>query len=300
MRCEFGALFSSSSAALAWCAKTGWLQEQPAFTFASMTSPSQSFPMSLPAFGFALGKTSGHMARSMMLSEMLCFLQHPGVKEPKEVKKLIVEENLLGKPTFSSRVKSFHHLVQLYGLDASLPLFRVFQQFSALDPSSVPLMAATCVFCRDPQFRHSFSLIEALRVGETLPRERMEMHLEEAFPSRFSTAMKKSLAQNVNTSWTVCGHLAGRRKKTRTEPNPSLLATTYAMFAGFLAGFRGEILVHSVFGRLAGVAPQQVISHLKDASRHGWVLLKHSGGVTEIDFSPLLSEQELSLLHGAA
>jgi hypothetical protein len=265
-----------------------------------MISSPLSFPISIPALGFANGKTGGHMARSMMLNEILTVLQHTQVHGAGEFRRVIIEENLLGKPTSSSRIKSFRHLVELYGLNVSMPLFRAFQQFAALDPTSVPLLAATCVFCRDPQFRHSFSLIENLQIGETLSRERMELHLEQAFPNRFSPAMKQSLAQNVNTSWTGCGYLAGRQRKTRTEPTPSLLATTYAMFAGFLAGFRGEILVQSVFGRLAGAAPQQIISHLKDASRQGWVVLKHSGGVTEIDFAPLLSEQELSLLYGAA
>jgi hypothetical protein len=115
----------------------------------------------------------------------------------------------------------------------------------------------------------------------------MEQHLEEGFPGQFSEAMKKSLAQNVNTTWTACGHLEGRAKKTRSLPRPGWAASTYAMFVGYLLGLRGEILLNSVFSRLVASAPSQITAHLSaSASRH-WLRLRHAGGVIEIDFSQL-------------
>jgi hypothetical protein len=42
----------------------------------------------------------------------------------------------------------------------------------------------------------------------------MEQHLENGFPGRFSSAMKKSMAQNVNTTWTFGGHLSGKAALT--------------------------------------------------------------------------------------
>lgn len=214
-------------------------------------------------------------------------------------KQAILEDNALGKPTFSSRDKSFRHLVQLYGLDSSFVLFRTLRRLADTDSESLPLMAMICVYCRDTQLRQSFALIDQLRIGEVLPRERMEAHIEEGFSGRFSAAMKKSLAQNVNTTWTASGHLAGKAIKTRTMPRPRFVATTYAMFAGYLLGLRGEILLGSVFGRLAAAEPQTVISHLTLAASRGWLKMRYGGGVTELDFSPLLAPEEEALLHGA-
>jgi hypothetical protein len=263
--------------------------------------PFLNFDPFLDSFGFASRKSGGgHLARSMMLGEVSLLLRHPELKDPSAFKQAIAEDNLLGKATFSSRLKSFRHLSELYGLDSSQALFRIFQQFAAIDAASIPLMAAVCAFGRDPQLRCSFALMEKVGVGENCPRAMMEAHLEEAFPSRFSPATKKSLAQNVMTSWSACGHLVGKVKKTKANPKPTVLATTYAMFAGYLAGFRGEILVDSVFARLVGADAQQVIAHLKESARQGRVRLRHAGGVTEIDFSQLLTEDELSLLHGAS
>lgn len=240
------------------------------------------------------------MARSMMLSEFRLLLQESREASLADFRRLIEEENLLGKPTFASRQKSIRHLIELYGLEASQALFRVLLRFATLAPDSLPLLALVCVFCRDPQLRGSFTLLEQTNPATPIPRRLMEEHLETLFPDRFSPAMKQSLAQNVNTTWTVTGHLQGRTTKTRTIPTPSFLATTYALFAGYLAGLRGDFLLQSVFSRLVAVSPPQAIEHLKEASKQGFLRLRHAGGVTEIDFSPLLNESELSSLHGTA
>lgn len=256
------------------------------------------FPAELAPLGFSPNRTGGHMARSMMLQELteLC-RSVPAEMEPEGYQRVIVEENLLGKPTLSSRQKTYRHLVELYGLEPGLPLFRILRKLAAEDPLSIPLMGMVCTFCRDLQLRHSFTLIESLRSGEVLPRVRMEQHLESGFPGVFSDAMKKSLAQNVNTTWTGSGHLQGRSTKRRTLPKPRLCASTYAMLAGWLAGLRGHILLESVFSRLVALESDQIVSHLAEASARGWLRFRHAGGVTEIDFTPIFTEQELTLLH---
>lgn len=261
------------------------------------------FPPILPVsqrFGFSANRTGGHMARSMMLSELATLAQAllPATARP-EYRTAILEGNVLGKPTFSSREKSFRHLVQLYGLDPQLALFRVLRELTAADPASRPLVALTCAFCRDAQLRHSFALIETLKPGEALARERMEAHLETGFPGRFSPAMKQSLARNVNATWTSAGHLAGRSHKRRAVPTARMAASVYALFAGYLLGVRGEILLQSVFARLVAADPSLVAHHLAAASARGWLRFRQGGGVVEIDCSPLLTAPEQEWLHDA-
>ena len=126
----------------------------------------------------------------------------------------------------------------------------------------------------------------------------MERHLERIFPNRYSEAMKKSLAQNVNTSWRDSGHLIGRSKKQRIIPQPTVHGTIYAMFAGYLLGLRGIMLTDSVFSRLVGVDPRQAISNLQAGAIRGWCKVRHAGDVLQIDFSPLLTPQEQEIIHG--
>jgi hypothetical protein len=257
----------------------------------------------IPAHAFKLGfsenRTGGHMSRSMMVDEItiLCKNLHLDAT-PEAYKKAILDDNILGKPTFSSRQKSFRHLVELYSLDPSRTLFRIFRKLVENDPSGLPLLAMICTFCRDPQLRYGFLLIDSLRIGEVLSRERMEEHLESGFPDRFSVAMKRSLAQNINTTWTVSGHLSGRVIKRRTAPEPQFTATIYAMLAGYLAGLRGEMLIESIFGHLVAQESTVPKSHLAAGAGRGWLRYRSAGGVTEIDFSPMLTQQEREILHG--
>lgn len=64
---------------------------------------------------------------------------------------------------------------------------------------ALPQLCLVSAYAHVPQLRHSFELIRTLRPGEALERSTMEQHLENGFPGRFSPAMKKSMAQNVNT-----------------------------------------------------------------------------------------------------
>lgn len=256
-----------------------------------------SFSAQLEPFGFSAKLTGGHMARSMMFEEMRIIQESLPLEAKKEdFKRAIVEENILGKPTQSSREKSFHHLLELYGMDPGLALFRVLRTLGSADRGSFPLIAATCVYARDAQLRASFELIQTKRDGQDIPRVEMEEHLETSFPKRFSPAMKKSLAQNVNTSWTFCGHLEGRSKKIRRNPIAGFGAVTFAMFEGWLSGLRGEILLTSVYARLVNAEPGTILHQLRQASAQQWLRLRSGGGVTEIDFSPLLTPSEVSLL----
>ena len=124
--------------------------------------------------------------------------------------KAIVDENVLEKPTLSSRKKSLRHLMELYGMDPSKALLRVLWDFGHVDLDSLHQLCLVCAYARDPQLRHSFELVRTLHLGEVLERVAMEQHLEIGFPGRFSPAMRKSMAQNVNTTWTFGGHLAGK------------------------------------------------------------------------------------------
>jgi len=250
------------------------------------------------ALGFFNAKTGGHMARSMMLKEITKALQVlPEDAGPQDFKKAIEEENCLGMPTFSSRKKSFSHLIELYGLDPKKALFRVLRKVFKADPAALPISAMICTYGRDAQLRHSFKLIRSLQPGEVLKRERMEEFLEEGFPSRFSPAMKKSLAQNVNTTWTYSGHLEGRSVKKRSIPSPRPASTAYAIFSGYLVGLRSQLLLGSEFSQLAGVDNHSALTHLSWATNQGWLRLRNAGGITEIDFSPLLTPQENELCH---
>ncbi|MBV5304384.1 MAG: hypothetical protein JZU70_09335 [Chlorobium sp.] len=250
------------------------------------------------SLGFSNNKLGGHSSRSMMLNEMhLLVSSLPLTVSIPDFAKAIVDENILEKPTLSSRKMSLSHLVELYGLDQSKPLFRVFWDFAHADGDSLPQLCVVCAYARDPQLRYSFEFVRNLHQGEVLSRIEMEQHLENGFPNRFSPAMKKSMAQNVNTSWTFSGHLEGKVKKIRRLPEPRPVSAAYAMFAGYLTGLRGTRLLDSPYASLVSSTRSQLQAALSLASAKGLLSLKQAAGIVEFDFSNLLTPKEQELLH---
>ncbi|MEQ1765234.1 MAG: hypothetical protein ABL984_19050 [Pyrinomonadaceae bacterium] len=248
--------------------------------------------------GFSSNSTGGHMGRSMMLNEMDALVAALSVTATKDdFVRAIIDENVLGKPTLSSRKESLTRLNQIYGLDPATAVFRTLWRFGHLDPSSLPQLCLICAYSRDPQLRHSFSFIRALKPGELLVRSLMEEHLAQGFPNRFSSGMLASMARNVNTTWSFGEHLTGKVKKVRTLPQPRPITAAYAMFVGYLSGLRGEQLLGSVFADLIGANRTQLLSALSLASAQGVMSLKQAAGIVEFDFANLLTSEEQTLIH---
>ena len=62
----------------------------------------------------------------------------------------IVDENLLGKATRSTRLKAARHLTNLYALDPSKTVFRLLRHFWAADQRGRPMLAYLAASARDP------------------------------------------------------------------------------------------------------------------------------------------------------
>jgi hypothetical protein len=74
----------------------------------------------------------------MMLDELTLLLKGTRADASRETSgKAVVEENLLGKPTASSREKTNFHLQRAYTLDYSKVLWRVLRQFFEREPQAL-------------------------------------------------------------------------------------------------------------------------------------------------------------------
>ena len=79
--------------------------------------------------GFRFGDKGTHSSRTIMFEELSILLR---VSQPsfnhEEYRKVIVQENCLGKRTVSTRKLSHQRLSELYALDGEVLLFRVMRQ----------------------------------------------------------------------------------------------------------------------------------------------------------------------------
>lgn len=96
----------------------------------------------LAALGFRVADSGPHTSKTLMLQELEALLAVvPAEATAKAYRAAIVEENVLGKRTLSTRKETASRLTALHGLDPSKPLFRVLRRLWAVDPEAHPQLA---------------------------------------------------------------------------------------------------------------------------------------------------------------
>jgi hypothetical protein len=244
-------------------------------------------------YGYKLEGSGAHSARSMMLAELKALFQSTAPEASKEqYKSDICDYNLLDKPTVKSRNLTYRHLVDLYGLDTAIPLFRVFRSLWPLAEQGQPVLALQVALVRDPLLRLSLDFIMEKPLGDLVVREEVEELLRTPDPVRFSPASLKSFAQNINGSWTQAGILKGKARKIRVKPIVTFSNVVFAMFLAYLEGATGERLLQSRWCVLLGLSEDELSELAVVAGQRGIIDFKQSGGVIEARFSQFLSAEE--------
>jgi len=253
-----------------------------------------------PEFGFKVGVSGAHTARTMMLADLTTLLgAAPAEAKRADFSRLIVEENLLGKRTTSNRWLTGRHLADLYALDHSVTVFRLLRLFWSADASSRPMLALLCAQGRDALLRLSAKKVLEMKPGETLTSGDFVDFFNRELPGRFSEAMTLSLAQNIAASWAQAGFFKGKIHKVRTRPVVTPATAAYALALGYLCGLHGQLLIESDWARLLDTPRDQIIRLAQEASKRNWLDFKGAGNIFEISFRQLLTPREIQASHGA-
>ena len=248
--------------------------------------------------GFRFDRGGAHTARTMMLQELEALLAHVDRVEATSADYLraIDEENCLRKRSQKTRVLTYRHLRELYALDPSVLIFRALLFFWQRDTAARPLLALLCAYARDSVLRSTAPVILAQPEGATITRESVEAFIDDLEPGRFSSATLKSVAQNVNSSWTQAGHLTGKVRKIRSRPSPTAGSAAFALLLGYLTGARGQTLFCTEYAKLLGCSKDRTMELAEEASRRGWIVVKRLGDVVEVLFPNLLTAEDLECL----
>ena len=248
----------------------------------------------LQAFGFSFERGGVHTSRTMMLDELRTLLSTVADQEAAKADYLeaIQTANCLGKRSGKTRLLTFRHLADLYGLDPNLLLFRALRFLWNRDEAGQPLLALLCAYARDPILRGTAPLILKKTPGSHVTREEVETHIDQQEPGRFSAATLKSTAQNINSTWTKAGLLTGRARKFRSQPTATAGAVAYALLLAHVTGQRGEHLFSNEYMALLDCSHEQALTLAEDASRRGWIVLKRIGKVIEVQFPALLTAED--------
>ena len=118
---------------------------------------------------FGLKFTGGgtHISRTIMLAELKEVLAAvPAGSPASDYRDAILQRNVLGKTTDSTRQKSLHHLRELYALDDEVPIFKLLRALHAMDAASLPLLAMQIAWSRDHLLRSTTPAIFDVPEGD--------------------------------------------------------------------------------------------------------------------------------------
>lgn len=255
----------------------------------SPTGFSQGSP-ALQELGLKFSPGGAHISRTIMLAELERVLAFVPMGAPgSEYRSAILDSNVLGKTTVSTRQKSLRHLRELYAVDGTVPIFGALRKLHALDSASLPLLAVLVAWSRDSLFRATSPAVLEASEGDLITPSTLAQSVAAAFPGQYSELNQNKVARNAASSWTQSGHLLGRSKKTRHRVQPTPVAATLAFFLGQAAGFHGVTVFSNPWCRLLDLDAERARSLGQEAHRAGLLNLRSIGDVVEITF-PLLEE----------
>lgn len=245
----------------------------------------------LEKFGLKFSSGGAHISRTMMLAELGAVLAAvPVGSSSAEYRAAILQRNVLGKTTDSTRQKSLRHLRELYALNESLPIFALLRRLQAIDRgASLPLLAVQVAWSRDPLLRATTQPVLDASVGDLVERASLVQAFEAAFPNQYSDASLKTTTQNAASSWTQSGHLAGHARKIRRQVRPTAVSLTMALFLGQVAGYHGAAVFASPWVRLLDLGADRARAMAQEAHRAELLNLRAVGEVVELNF-PLFAD----------
>jgi hypothetical protein len=252
------------------------------------------FPLASTAlvqFGYKFTAGGAHISRTLMLKELVSVLDAIPFGTANSVyRDAVLQRNILGKATDSTRHKSLRHLRELYGLEESTPLFCLLRRLHGIDATSLPLLAVQVAWARDPLLRAT-----TLPVLETSDGERVETGfladaLEMTYPNQYSLLNRNKIARNASSSWTQSGHLTGRSVKIRQLIKPTAVSVAMALFLGDTAGYHGAEVFSNPWCRLLDLSFERAKAFGFEAHRAGLLNLRAVGEIVELSF-PLLADR---------
>src|ERR1035441_7988012 len=265
----------------------------PASSPSSIGFPNAS--SALETFGLKFSSGGAHISRTMMLQELRAVLGTvSGGSGAADYREAILQQNVLGKTTDSTRRESLRRLRELYALDEATPIFGLLRRLEAIDAESLPLLAIQVAWARDPLLRATTPPIADAAEGERVETANLAQAFEAAFPGQYSELSRNQTARHAASSWTQSGHLCGRAKKTRQRIKPTVVAVTMALFLGQIAGYHGAAVFSNPWCRLLDLDPDRARAMGFEAHRAGLLNLRAVSEVIDLSF-PLLAEFQQGL-----
>ena len=248
-------------------------------------------PRAAESFGMRVKPTGTHLSSTLKLEELRTLLAGlPPSAKAVDYRAAVTEQNLLGKPTATTRRITFERLRELYGLDPSLLAFSALRDLWDADEGAQPMIALLFATGRDPILRAMTGFILRLPIGASVTAQELSEEAEQQFPGKFVLTSRSRLGRNASSSWEKAGLLSGRQLKIRSKPKARPTSLAYALLLGDLCGKRGQALFTTLWASMLDAPIHELRELAVVASRQGWIEYRAAGDVVEVSFRHLMRE----------
>jgi len=233
-----------------------------------------------------------HTSRTIMFADLVKVMNH-GVENDDYFDSL--RQNVINKSTKSGIKKTSQYLKRLYEFDATLPTFKIFKYFwYEVNEKDKPILSIIYAIGNDYLLKDSIPVIKKTEIGKKVTVESIESHLENLYPQKYSAKTRRSMAQNIASSWKQAGFITGKVKNIRTQPEINYLILTFALVMAYLNGLRGDFIIKSDWVKALSLDEKTIGSLAIEAGKRDLLQYQYAGNVTSLTFKNLLNKLNIN------
>ena len=229
-----------------------------------------------------------HGARTIMVAELekvMAFSQEHGHYLES------MGNNVFGKRSSDGIRQTKGFLKGLYKFDNNDPLFAAFKYFWTIsDSSEKPLIAFVYAINNDELLAESIEVLQKIKLGDKVAIEYFEDVIEKFHPNHYSVNTRKSMAQNIASSWKQAGFIEGKIKNIRVHPEITYRVACLAFLLAYLKGDRGEFIWNSIGANALCLYESKLRELATECAKKDLMQYQYAGSVTAISFTNLLNK----------
>lgn len=202
-----------------------------------------------------------------------------------------LNQNIANKKTKTNQDKTTGYLKQLYGFDVNDNSFKVFKYFWQIaQENDQPALTLLYAIGNDFLLAESYPVVSSTKRGDKVTIEKLEDNIESLYPGRYSENTRRSLAQNIASSWKQAGFIEGKIKNVRVQPEISFVVVAFALLLSYLNGDRGDFILSSVWAKALQLPEIKLRDLAFEASKRDLLQYQYAGNVTTISFNNLMNK----------
>jgi hypothetical protein len=229
-----------------------------------------------------------HTSRTMMFSELEKVMDHSS-----DADNFLeaLDLNVTGKKSSSGVEKTANYLKRLYGFDLKHHPFVALKYFWKIaEPADKPLLAFIYAINHDNLLAESIEVLQNVKPGEKTTIELFEEEIEKYHPNKYSVNTRRSMAQNLASSWKQAGFIEGKVKNIRVEPAINYRVACFAFLLAYLKGKRGDFIWNSLGVNALCLYESKLRELAIECARKDLIQYQYAGSVTAIGFNNLLNK----------